>query len=122
MLGVLAVIVAVLTGGLALVSAVQASLQARTAADLSALAAESALLRGTGAPCASAARVASANGADLASCTPTGDTVTISVTLSTGATRRLGLGPARARSRSGPSSVDPAVDPGSVGRESRGVP
>lgn len=122
MLGVLAVIVAVLGGGLAVVSAVHASLHARTAADLAALAAESVLLAGTGSPCASAAHVASANGAEVTSCVPDGDTVTVSVTVSTGATRRLGLGPASARSRSGPSNPGPAAEPGvSAVRDDGGV-
>lgn len=116
MIGVLAVIVSVMAGGLAVVSAVHASLQARTAADLSALAAQSVQLRGDGPTCAAAVRVASANGADVTSCVPTGVTVTISVTVSTGATRRLGLGPARARSKAGPPRIE-----GSVAHKSGGI-
>lgn len=107
MVGVIAVVLSVLGGGLALVSAVQASMRARTAADMAALAAESALLNGGGDPCAAAARVASAGGATLRVCRPTGDSVTVAVAVVTAATSRLGLGPASARSRAGPSVVPP---------------
>ncbi len=116
MLGVLAVVVSVMAGGLTIVSAVHASLQARTAADLSALAAEAVLLRGGGPPCAAAARVATANGAVATSCSATGDTVTVSVHVVTGASRQLGFGPARARSKAGPSAIG-----GSVSLENGGI-
>ena len=101
--GVIAVVLSVLGGGLALVSAVHASMRARTAADMAALAAESALLQGGRDPCAAAARVASAGGATLRMCTPSGDTMTVGVTVKTGATQRLGA--ATARSRAGPSAL-----------------
>ncbi|NYJ73411.1 Rv3654c family TadE-like protein [Allobranchiibius huperziae] len=107
MVGVIAVVLCVLGGGLALVSAVQASMRARTAADMAALAGESALLKGGVDPCAAAARVASAGGATLRTCTPTGDSVTVDVTVVTGATARLGLGAATARSRAGYSAGIP---------------
>lgn len=103
MVAVIVVILLVLGGGLALVSAVQASLRARTAADMAALAADSALLRRTGDPCSVARRVAGAGGARLDACLPGGDTVTVSVVVQTAATARLHLGGARARSRAGPS-------------------
>jgi len=100
----LAVIVAVLTltvSGLLLSSAVLASHRARAAADLSALAAAGALLKGEPslAACQSAGRVASANHGRLQRCVAVGTDVWISVVVPTG---MRGLGVATARSRAGP--------------------
>lgn len=70
-IGVVAGLATVLIMALALVAALVAGQQARTAADLAALAAAGRLVEGAGEPaaCAVAAQVAEANNAALESCT-----------------------------------------------------
>jgi len=106
MLGVIAVVLMVTVSGLMLASAALASHRARAAADLGALAAAGVLIRGepSVAACQCAARVASANHAELRSCTTLGAEVRLSVAVRAGV---KGLGVATARSRAGPGPVGP---------------
>jgi len=106
MLGVIAVVLMVTVSGLMLASAALASHRARAAADLGALAAAGVLIRGepSVAACQCAARVASANYAELRSCTTLGAEVRLSVAVPAGV---KGLGVATARSRAGPGPVGP---------------
>ena len=98
------------TSAAVLSSAVVASHRARSAADLAALAAATSWLDGisAGSTCATAARVAAANGAALSGCAPAGESVTVVVEV------RPGLGPipaAAARARAGPAPDEDAVSP-----------
>jgi secretion/DNA translocation related TadE-like protein len=101
MLAVVAVVLTLTVSGLMLASAVLASHRARAAADLSALAAAGALMRGEPAAtaCQRAALVAAANDGQMQGCTAVGAEVRISVAVP--ASMR-GLGFATARSRAGP--------------------
>ncbi len=110
MVGLISVLLVVLGGASVLVAAVHASTRARTAADLAALAADAHLLDGSGGECAAAYRVAGAGGGRLVACVLAGDTVTVTVELGSGALRSVGLGPARARSRAGPSAPRGAAE------------
>lgn len=115
MLGVIAVVLMVTVSGLILASAVLASHRARAAADLAALAAAGVLIRGepSAAACQCAARVASANHAEVRSCTTLGTEVRLRVAVPAGV---KGLGVATARSRAGPGPVEPRpVGPHPVG-------
>jgi secretion/DNA translocation related TadE-like protein len=102
MLAVIAVVLMLTISGLTLASAVLASHRARTAADLAALAAAGALIRGEspGGACVRAARVATANHGQLHSCMAAGEEVGISLSVLAGV---QGLGVATARSRAGPA-------------------
>ncbi|RNI18311.1 Rv3654c family TadE-like protein [Flexivirga caeni] len=95
------VVLVLLTGALALVSAVAASHRARAAADLAALAAARVVVDGSDArhPCAVAAQVAGRNHAVVTSCAVAGEDVTVTVAA---AVSWPGLGPARAQARAGP--------------------
>jgi secretion/DNA translocation related TadE-like protein len=103
MLGVVAAVLTLTVSGLLLSSAVLASHQARAAADLSALAAAGALLKGEPSPaaCRSAGLVATANHGRLQRCVAVGMQAWISITVPAG---MRGLGVASARSRAGPAS------------------
>jgi secretion/DNA translocation related TadE-like protein len=106
MLGVIAAVLTLTVSGLLLSSAVLASHQARSAADLSALAAAGALLRGEPSPaaCRSARLVATANHGQLQRCAVVGMDAWISITVAAG---MRGLGVATARSRAGPAPSGP---------------
>ena len=101
MLGVIAVVLMLTVSGLLLASAVLASHRARAGADLSALAAAGALMRGesAGAACESAAQVAAANHGRVQECIASGTEVRLSVSVLTSV---KGVGSATARSRAGP--------------------
>lgn len=98
-------------------AAVAAAVQrARTGADLSALAAASALVRHEGAPCDRAARVARANEVTLRRCLVDGRTMRVWVAARLPRMlRAAGFGPATARARAGPvtaaaAATGPAAD------------
>ncbi|MDQ3716838.1 MAG: flp pilus-assembly TadE/G-like family protein [Actinomycetota bacterium] len=79
--------------------------EAGTAADLAALAAASQVLSGSEKACGAAQGIAGANGAELVSCTLSGDgvvDVAVTVTVQFGS---LGLGVARADARAGPAGT-----------------
>jgi secretion/DNA translocation related TadE-like protein len=101
MLALIVVVLMLTVSGLMLASAVLASHRARAAADLAALAAAGALIRGeaSGAACDSAVRVAAANHGRVQWCTAVGTEVRLSIAVSAGV---QGLGVATARSRAGP--------------------
>jgi secretion/DNA translocation related TadE-like protein len=101
MLSVIAVVLMLTVSGLFLASAVLASHRARAAADLAALAAAGALIRGepSAAACQLAERVAGANHGRVEHCTTFGPEVRLSIAVQAG---RSGLGIATARSRAGP--------------------
>lgn len=101
MLGVIAAVLMLTVSGLLLASAVLASHRARAAADLAALAAAGALMRGepVGAACGSAAHVAAANHGQVLECNVSGTEVRLSVEV---AASVKGVGIATARSRAGP--------------------
>jgi len=106
MLGVIAAVLMLTVSGLLLSAAVVASHQARAAADLSALAAAGALLKGEPSPaaCREAGLVATANHGRLQRCDAVGMDVWISITVPA---RMSGLGVATARSRAGPAPGGP---------------
>jgi secretion/DNA translocation related TadE-like protein len=101
MLGVIASVLLLTISGLLLASAVLASHRARAAADLAALAAAGALIRGEPAlaACESATQVAALNHGRVQQCIAFGTEVRLSVAVSAGV---KGLGVATARSRAGP--------------------
>lgn len=107
MLGVIAAVLMLTVTGLMLASAVLASHRARAAADLAALAAAGALMRGGPAStaCELAAEVAAANHGRVQQCIASGTEVRLSVAVPAGV---RGLGIATARSRAGP---DPKASP-----------
>ncbi|MEP6630778.1 MAG: Rv3654c family TadE-like protein [Lapillicoccus sp.] len=100
--GAVGVVLALVVGALGVVSAVVASHRAQSAADLAALAAAGALVRGEapGAACAVAGRIAARGGGSIASCR-TGDDLTVEVLVRVVATVPQ-VGAATARSRAGP--------------------
>ncbi|QBJ97018.1 pilus assembly protein TadE [Rhodococcus sp. ABRD24] len=98
----LAVLVAVTTGLLHFGGAVSARHRAQSAADLSALAAASALSSGDESACGAAASIITRMGVELARCTVDGWDVVVEATVATGPVS-LGTGPARARARAGPA-------------------
>ncbi|WP_018157192.1 Rv3654c family TadE-like protein [Demetria terragena] len=94
-------VAALLLGALTLVSASRASSQARTAADLGALAGAQALVAATSEhPCSVAAQVAQLNSAQVRRCEISGEEVELVVAV---APSWPGLGDAQARSRAGPA-------------------
>jgi secretion/DNA translocation related TadE-like protein len=104
-LGAVSVLAAMTVGALFVVSAVVASHRAQAAADLAALAAAAALVRGDPAPtvCSAGAAVATRNGARLASCQAGPDlAVELSIEVDAAAAR---VGTATARSRAGPATL-----------------
>ncbi|AKU18126.1 Rv3654c family TadE-like protein [Luteipulveratus mongoliensis] len=106
MVGIAGVTLILMAGAMVLVSVVHASMRARTAADLAALAAADRVLnpRPDSDPCAAAGSLAQANGASLLSCATGAEdvVVTVGVPVST-----PGLGLARVRSRAGLGEVMP---------------
>lgn len=106
MLGVIVSVLMLTISGLLLASAVLASHRARAAADLAALAAAGALMRGEAslAACQSAADVAALNHGRVQQCLASGTEVRLSVTVPTGV---QGVGVATARSRAGPGPSGP---------------
>jgi len=96
------VVLAVALGALAWSAALVAHHRAETAADLTALAAATAQVRG-GDPCGVAGRVAEAQGGRLVSCEPQPTSVSVLVEVATPSRmlRRLDMPPARARARAG---------------------
>jgi secretion/DNA translocation related TadE-like protein len=103
-LGAVGVILAMTVGALFVVSAVVASHRAQSAADLAALAAAAALVRGepSTAACATGAGVAARNGATVSGCRAGADlSVELVVELQASAAR---AGTATARSRAGPAN------------------
>lgn len=106
--GLLGVLLCLGLAALLLASAVIASHRARAAADLAALAAAGAVLRGQadGAVCQVAAAVARDNSARLASCARDGSSVRVTVTVRPAVGR---LGDATARARSGPPPAGAAA-------------
>lgn len=102
MLGVIAAVLMLTVTGLMLASAVLASHRARAAADLAALAAAGALIRGGPAStaCEFAAQVAAANHGRVQQCIASGTEVRLTVAVRAGV---RGLGIATARSRAGPA-------------------
>ena len=102
-LGAIAVLVAMTVGALLVVSAVVAAHRAQSAADLAALAAAGALVRGQSPPsaCATGAGVATRNGGRLATCSAGADlSVEVAVDMPASAAH---IGTATARSRAGPA-------------------
>ena len=101
MLGVIASVLMLTISGLLLASAVLASHRARAAADLAALGAASALMRGESAlaACESAVDVAALNHGRVQQCLASGTEVRLIVAVPTGV---QGVGVATARSRAGP--------------------
>jgi len=101
MLAVIAAVLMLTISGLLLASAVLASHRARAAADLAALAAAGALVRGEppGAACQCAAQVAAVNHGRMQACLAVGPQVRLSIAVPTGL---KGIGVATARSRAGP--------------------
>lgn len=101
MLGVIASVLMLTISGLLLASAVLASHRSRAAADLAALAAAGALMRGESAlaACESAVDVAALNHARVQQCLASGTEVRLIVAVPTGV---QGVGVATARSRAGP--------------------
>lgn len=98
-LAVVAVVLALATGGLVVGSAVVASHRARLAADLGSLAGAAALQDGSAArACAVAAQVARVNGVVAQACSVNGADVEITVAVAVS----LWPAPAIARSRAGP--------------------
>lgn len=99
--GLIVVIVTVLLGALAVLSAVASTHRAAVAADLAALAAAGALGDGSGPAdaCAAAGRIAASNRAALASCEVGGQEVTVRVTVRA---TWPGLPDAAAQARAGP--------------------
>ena len=102
---VVALVVATLAVGAALVARHRASV----VADLAALAAAQALVEGRALPCRSAARIATAQGGRLVSCSVVGegaDTVEVVAEVQVSRTTLLAavLPPARARARAGPAA------------------
>lgn len=107
-LGLIAVMLSLMIGGLAVLSAVRAAHVARSSADLAALAGatEYQETRVRGAACAEARRIARRHGSRQVSCSVTSGGV-VTVTTSVPITHRLaGVGPdhAEGRARAGPSS------------------
>ena len=101
--GVVGVLLAIAVGALMVISAVVASHRAQSAADLAALGAAAALVRGEPAltACAFAGAVASRNGAGLVTCQSQPD---LSVTIEVRVPATMShVGLASARSRAGPS-------------------
>lgn len=106
MAGVIAVVVLLTSGVLLVCAAITASTQARTAADLAALAAAADQVAGA-APqqvCDTARRVSELNRARLVSCRPTADGVEVVVGVEARpvSAARLIARPAHARARAGP--------------------
>jgi secretion/DNA translocation related TadE-like protein len=101
--GVVGVLLAMAVGALMVISSVVASHQAHSAADLAALGAAAALVRGEPAltACAAAGSVASRNGAGLVSCSTEPD-LSVEIEVRVVATMPH-VGVAAARSRAGPS-------------------
>jgi secretion/DNA translocation related TadE-like protein len=101
--GVVGVLLAMVVGALMVISAVVASHQARSAADLAALGAAAVLVRGEPAvaACSTAGAVASRNGAALATCQTDPD-LSVEIEVRVPATMPH-VGVASARSRAGPS-------------------
>ena len=101
MLGVMGVVLMLTVSGLLLAGAVLASHRARAAADLGALAAAGALMRGEppGVACRTAALIAGANHARVLRCIAVGTQAQLSVAVPAAVP---GLGTATARSRAGP--------------------
>lgn len=101
-LGVVAVLVTVLFGALAVLSAVEAGHRAASAADLAALAGAASLAAEspTERACDRAAAVAAANGAVLVDCVVRGEEVWLATTVSPAF---RGLPAATARARAGPA-------------------
>lgn len=97
-----AVVLAVVMAVLGWSAAVVARQRAESAADLAALAAASAQVRGQD-PCGAAGRVARGQGARLVSCVPEPAAVSVMVEVAPPSTllRRLDMPPARARARAG---------------------
>jgi secretion/DNA translocation related TadE-like protein len=107
MLAVIAAVLMLTVSGLFLTSAVLASHRARAAADLAALAAAGALMRGEApaAACILAAHVAAANHGRVQRCTAVGTEVVVSISVPmsmNGLAATRGLDVATARSRAGP--------------------
>ncbi len=109
--GVATVLVLALAGVLALLGACTASLaavavarqRAASAADLSALAAAEEAFQGQAAACSRASRIAGLVGAELLTCSVTGDVVDLVVQVRpAGELGRLGAASARARAGPGP--------------------
>jgi len=102
--GAIGLLLTLVTSALSVVTAVVASHRAQSAADLGALAAAGALVRGElpGAACAAAGRIAGRGGAVLTSCRAESD-LSVEVVVNVAATLpRVGV--ATARSRAGPST------------------
>ncbi|TWE09998.1 Rv3654c family TadE-like protein [Rudaeicoccus suwonensis] len=101
--GIVGVLVSLLFGAMALVSAVQASHQARAAADMAALAAAGVMVdpgaASTSGACAAAGTVAHRNHARMAGCEVTGQEVIVVAAVRAG---WRGLPEATARARAGP--------------------
>lgn len=108
MVSVIGAILAITLGLTGLMRAESAAGRARNAADMAALAGATALtsIIAPGDPCAVAQRLASANGADLASCDVEGEDVVVSVSVGVSV---LGMArQARAQARAGPTDTTDA--------------
>lgn len=102
--GLIAVVLTVMAGGLLLARAVQASARAAAAADQAAVAGARVLQGGTEpAACAAAARVAGLNGAAITTCSAEADTLVVRLSVPSGVS---GFGPAYAVARAGPKGTD----------------
>ncbi|WP_281241804.1 Rv3654c family TadE-like protein [Actinomyces ruminicola] len=104
-LGIIAVVLCLGLGATGLIQAQAAGGRARSAADLAALAGATALTSvfAPADPCATAQRVARANGAELGACTINGEDVTVTVVVPT---RILGI-PRRAEAAARAGPVNP---------------
>jgi secretion/DNA translocation related TadE-like protein len=98
----IAVLLAITTGGTYVGVAAIARHRAQSAADLAALAAAGRLAHGVQAACAQAAAVAAAVQTDIAQCDVDALDVVVAVEV-TVALGRFGVGPARAVARAGPA-------------------
>jgi secretion/DNA translocation related TadE-like protein len=101
-LAVIAVVLTVLGGAMALGSTLIARHRAASAADLAALAAADRVLEGSVSACAAAAVIVAEHAAELVECRLAGDIVEVTVAVALPVTLQ-GLGPATARARAGPA-------------------
>ncbi len=106
-LTVVAILLAVLGGVLALGQILIARHRAASAADLAALAGADRALEGPTVACAVAASIAAEHAVQLVECRLAGDVVDVTTAVSLPAGLRA-IGPATARARAGPADVSPA--------------
>jgi secretion/DNA translocation related TadE-like protein len=118
-LTVVALLLAVLGGVLALGQTLIARHRAASAADLAALAAADRALEGSAAACAAAAAIAAEHAAAITRCRLDGEIVEVTAAVVLPSALRA-LGPAMARARAGPAAREPRGPP-SQGRSMSGL-